>query len=135
MSAPPKPPTTLRRPGGGVPSAPAAAPPVEPPPAVREGFIRTGQGESVPPEVWEGPGRPRTSPDVSGRPESARAPQGSRVIVARKRAPSRRRTTVYFQLATAEQLAARCLAEGREVSAVVDDAVRAWLAGGRQGRR
>src|SRR5581483_2908975 len=109
---PTRPVTTLRRPGGLV----VTAPPAEPPSAVREGFVRSGE-TGVPPDVWGRPGTSgETSPDVSRRPTEPRAPQGSRVVVARKHAPARRRTTVYFQVATAEALTARCQAEGRELS-------------------
>jgi len=98
------------------PSQFAAAPPVDP--GVVEGFIQEGRTRAT-------PGRPGTSRDV---PTSApRAPQGSKVLVARKSGAVRRRMTVYLSEDTAEALTRLCRNEGREQSNVVEAALLAWF--------
>lgn len=108
----------------GVKGKPAASirppPPLSPvpalPPADVERFIREGQ----------------TSGDVSKHPETSRniprARRGSKKILTRSDGRECRRTTIYLTPATAEALEAHCKAEGREMSRVIEEAVKAHLA-------
>lgn len=99
------------------PSQLAAVLPVDP--AVVEGFIQEGRARAA-------PGRPGTSPDVPV--PAPRAPQGSKVLLTRKNGDVRRRMTVYLTEATAEDLEDHCIDGNREKSAVIERAVRAYLA-------
>ena len=70
----------------------------------------------------DGAERLRTSGDVRKRPRTS---GGSQVI--RKNGTVRRRTTVYLEPEVARKLAAHCAAEGREMSHVVNAAIRDFL--------
>ena len=52
-----------------------------------------------------------------------------RSVIVRKDGRQRRRTTVYFEPALAKKLKVYCAAEGRELSAVVSEAVEAFIQG------
>ena len=98
--------------------APSAPTPAAVDPTVAEGFIQEGRARAA-------AGRPETSPDVPrARP---RAPQGSKVLLARKSGDVRRRMTVYLQEDTADRLKAWCEAGRTHVSGTIDDAINAWL--------
>lgn len=75
-------------------------------------------GDEAPPNV---PERLQTS-----RGRARRDPTNA--LVSRGDGRTRRRTTVYFDVETAEALTHHCQAEGRELSRVVDRAVRELLA-------
>lgn len=91
-------------------------PPAAEDPAALERFIR-----GAPSDVS---GRPAASPGVP----APRAPQGSKVLLTRRNGDVRRRMTVYLTESTADDLEDHCADGNREKSAVVDRAVRAYLA-------
>lgn len=53
--------------------------------------------------------------------------RASRAMAPRRTKPDRRRVTVYFDLDVASELAAYVATADKEMSAVVNDALRAWL--------
>lgn len=54
--------------------------------------------------------------------------RASRAVVERRTRPARRRTTIYFDVDVATELAAVLTARDQELSDVVNDVVREWLA-------
>lgn len=94
--------------------------PPEPPREAMEAWIRANSDErpQASTNVHE---RPRASTNVRGR------LRGEKVAVTRDDGRERVRMTVYLRPETRELLARVCADEGREASAVVDEAVRAHL--------
>lgn len=96
--------------------------PAEPEPDARAvaHFVAGGEAPANVPE------RLQTSADVP-RPRARRARDPENALVSREDGRTRRRTTVYFDVETAEALTHHCEVEGRELSRVVDGAVRDYL--------
>ena len=115
MAAKPKPIATVR------------PPPLDP--RARDAFIRgeLPDGPNHPGMVPTIPNHPEPSAKSSPSPPTARAAKGTKKLMRRAGGRTVRRLQVYLDPETAEALEQHCDTEGREISRVVDGAIRDYL--------
>lgn len=108
------------------PSLALRKPSPAPPLAAVEAFVGTADRENTPAEpVATPPAEPIATPGHDRDVPTFR--RASRSVAKRRTKPDRRRATVYFDLDVARDLAAHVATADKEMSIIVNEALRAWL--------